>query len=99
MLQLHSIRTNVEGTDYTLEYTMTKNPSTYELKEICEYGIVCILTGQEGKMHDREEIRCITPDYVKAEKITQCLVKNQVFPVHLKEIVSELLECQLEHTA
>lgn len=99
MLQLYRISTNVEETEYTLEYVMTKNSGTYEWEQNEEYGVICTLFGQEGQLRDREEIKRVTPDYGKMEEILKCLVKNQVFPVHVKEIVSDLLEMQLERSA
>ena len=44
----------------------------------------------------REEIQCITPEYSDICRMVEILERNQVFPVHLKEIVCELIELRLE---
>ncbi|MBO5353835.1 MAG: hypothetical protein J6J42_10895 [Lachnospiraceae bacterium] len=92
MLRMHSTQTLVEGTSYTVEYTITKNASDYELEEICEYGISCSLYGENQEIVSSEEIKCITPNFARINEMVHILKRNQVFPVHLKEIVCELLE-------
>lgn len=92
MLRMHSTKTVVEGTGYTVEYTITKNASEYELESISEYGISCILYGESQEIVSSEEIKCVTPNFTKVNEMVQILKRNQVFPVHLKEIVCELLE-------
>ncbi len=92
MLRMHSTKTLVEGTSYTVEYTITKNASGYELEELFEYGISCILYGESQEIVSSEEIKCITPSVARVNEMVRTLKRNQVFPVHLKEIVCELLE-------
>ena len=98
MLQIRTTNTEVEGTDYIVEYTILKKLSNYTPGEFFEYGIRCVLYGAGKKMVSMEEVPCITPDFSKIEEMERILSRNQVFPVHLKEIISELIEMQLERT-
>ena len=96
MLLISTDTTKVAGTDYIVEYTILKKLSNYTPGDFFEYGIRCVLYGKEKKVVSMEEIHCITPDFLKILEIEEILRRNQVFPVHLKEIVSDLIEIQLE---
>ena len=78
---------------YLLCYAIKRNSSPVCPDEILyEYGIECTLTEEKsGEILSLERINCISPDYDKVFKITQILKKFEVFPAHLKDIVSDLL--------
>lgn len=95
MLLLHSTKTAVDGTDYIVEYTILKKLSDYPEKNIFEYGIRCVLFRGEGNVVSMEEIQCITPEYADICRMVEILERNQVFPVHLKETVCDLIEARL----
>ena len=96
MLLMHSTKTAVNGTDYIVEYTILKKLSDYTEGNIFEYGIRCTLYEGGERVISREEIQCITPEYPDICRMVEILERNQVFPVHLKEIVCELIELRLE---
>ncbi len=94
MVTLGKTSTLVEGTGYKLEYEITQNFSLYEPLDIEEYGMRCMLYGESEEMLDMEEIKCITPNFRKIRELFRLITGYQVFPVHLKEVVSDLLEVQ-----
>ena len=66
--------------------------SEYDLTPMFEYGITCVLYGGENEIVSSEEIKCITPNFSKVNELVAILKRNQVFPVHLKEVICDLLE-------
>lgn len=90
MLLRDSINTEVTGTGYMIEYTIIQDTGEEEPGELPEYGICCALF-KENETVSSEEIKCITPDYKKVQDMIQKLVRNQVFPVHLRDVIEDLL--------
>ena len=90
-----STSTMVDGTGYTLEYTVTENQEEEEPGGITEYGIRCVLLDGESTVSE-EEIRGISPNYEFVCKMLHKLIGNQVFPVHIKDIISDLLVAEYE---
>lgn len=77
---------------YLICYAIKKNINPVFSDDILyEYGIECTLTEKSGEVLSFERIDCISPDYDKVFKLTQILKKFEVFPAHLKDIVSDLL--------
>ncbi len=79
---------------YVITYTITENMNLDSSEQaLLEYGIECSLSHiQEGPISS-DSIRCISPDYETVFQIAQILRNHQVFPVHLHEIVSDLINC------
>ncbi|MGN0506285.1 MAG: DUF6514 family protein [Lachnospiraceae bacterium] len=77
---------------YSIAYTITQDTCNYGDSTLLEYGINCILFGKGRKRVSSEEVRCITPDFTKISEIVRILKKHKVFPIHLREIICDLLE-------
>lgn len=79
--------------EYFLTYTITRNRN-FRLEEemVYEYGMECFLQ-KGGEQIAFESIDCISPDYEKVFYLVQTLKRFQVFPVHVKEVLGELMEC------
>ena len=91
MLLLDSTE-NCTAAGYSVAYTITQDTCKYGESTLLEYGISCILFGKDHKRISSEEVRCITPDFIKITEIVRILKKHKVFPVHLREIICDLLE-------
>ena len=85
----------VDGTGYTLEYAVTESRGEEEPGGIEEYGIRCVLFA-EGKSVSEEEIRHISSDYGLMCRLLEKLIKNQVFPVHVKDVIEDVLFVEYE---
>lgn len=78
--------------EYIVTYAITRNQNVcYGEELLCEFGIECFLH-KSGRQVSFENIDCISPDYEKVFGMVQTLKRFQVFPVHLKEVICELLE-------
>ena len=86
-LMIHAV-----NEQYILYYTVSKHLNTdYEDAELYEYGIRCALCDLRGGLMDEEDIRCVSPDFNLVRRLTNILAKYQVYPVHLLEILDDLL--------
>ena len=91
MLLLDSTE-SCKAAGYSISYTITQDTCNYGDSTLLEYGINCILFGKDRKRISSEEVRCITPDITKIDQLVQVLKRNKVFPVHMREIICDLLE-------
>jgi len=77
---------------HILTYSITLNRNTtYEESELYEYGIHCTLSSLRGHILEEEHIPCISSNISLVRNISHILARNTVYPVHLYEIVDELL--------
>ena len=77
---------------HILTYSMTLNRNTaYEEAELYEYGIRCTVSNLRGHVLEEEHIPCISSNITMVHNLSHLLAKNTVYPVHLYEIVSDLL--------
>lgn len=101
MLLMHNANTKEGGAEYAVEYIITKKRREREHTEerenngVTEYGIRCNLY-ESDKLVDSEEVNGITTEEYRIDKFLQILVKNQVFPVHLKDVIEDLLVMEFE---
>ena len=95
MVTTSCVSTKVDGTDYTIEYDMTQNGEEDDSENPAEYGIRCRLYEREVTV-DSKEVKGVTSERWLATKIFQLLEKNQVFPIHLKDIIEDLLVLEYE---
>lgn len=89
MLSMECVCTKVDGTGYTIEYVITQEEKGGNEND-AEYGICCKLYEAEDTVAV-EEVKGITSERSLITKILFILEKNQVFPVHLREIIEDLL--------
>lgn len=79
---------------YIITYTITENMNLDSNEQtLLEYGIECSLSHIQEEPISSDSIRCISPDYETVFQIVQILRNHQVFPVHLHEIVIDLINC------
>ena len=84
--------TEVLETQNRLIYSIKKNRNrAYSDGILYEYGIKCSLCNMQGERLMSENVSCISADLRKVRGIAQILVRNQVYPVHLREILDELV--------
>ena len=95
MLVNSSTSTVVDGTGYTLAYTVTESQGEEEPGGRKEYGIRCVLFTGEAAIAE-EEVRHISPNYEMVCRIKEKLINNQVFPVHIRDIIEDLLIIEQE---
>ena len=77
---------------HILYYTVSKHLNTaFEDDELYEYGIRCALCDLRGGLVDEEDILCVSPDFNLVRRLTNILAKYQVYPVHLLEILDDLM--------
>ena len=59
----------------------------------CSYGIRCCLEGMQTSVseHSYTEIHHISSHEEKVEDLIRFLAKKQVLPVHIKDMISDLL--------
>ena len=77
---------------HILTYSITLNHNTaYEDAELYEYGIHCTLSNLCGHILEEEHIPCISSNLSLVRNISHVLANHTVYPVHLYEIVEELL--------
>ena len=77
---------------HILYYSISKHRNTaYEDSELYEYGIKCVLCDLRGNHINTEKVSCISSDFRLVHRIAQVLANFQVYPVHLLEILDDLL--------
>ena len=77
---------------HILYYTVSKHRNTaYEESELYEYGIKCALCDLRGRLINSEQVHCISSNFTLVHQLTRVLAKHQVYPVHLMEILDDLL--------
>ena len=93
MLLTSSINTEVAGTDYRIQYTITKGGKKEAEQE--EFGVRCELF-DAGISVSLEEVTGITTDEKRIHGLLQKLRKYQVFPAHIKDVTEDFLLMELE---
>ena len=76
-----------------LNYYIVKESKFYEeldLEMDC-YGIEIEKVEDDGEKYERSEIKDISCVEEKVLRLAELLKRNQVFPVHLKEIVEDFI--------
>ncbi len=74
---------------YNITYSMNPHFTEYEL---WEYGIECCLYNLKDELISSAHVSHISPELDKVNEMIRICVNQQVFPVHLTEIISDLLE-------
>jgi len=82
-----------EVENYMVRYFVTQYRK--EKSNITEYGIRCILY-EAGRITDISEVNAITTEQSRIEEFLQIIKRNQVFPVHLKDVIEDLLISEFE---
>ena len=86
-LMIHAV-----NEQHILYYTVSKHLNTaYEEAELYEYGIKCALCDLRGKLMDEENVACVSSNFNMVRQLTNILAKYQVYPVHLLEILDDLM--------
>ena len=86
-LMIHAV-----NEQHILYYTVSKHQNTaYEEAELYEYGIKCALCDLRGKLMDEEDVACVSSNFNLVRQLTNILAKYQVYPVHLLEILDDLM--------
>ena len=86
-LMIHAV-----NEQHILYYTVSKHLNTaYEEGELYEYGIKCALCDKRGGLMDAEDVRCVSANFNLVHQLTKVLAKYQVYPVHLLEILDDLM--------
>lgn len=81
---------------HVLTYSISRNRNTaFEDAILYEYGIKISLYDLKGKFLYSENARCVSPDFNKVYNILCILAKNKVYPVHLFEVLDDLLQCDV----
>lgn len=77
---------------HILTYSIARNKNTvYENEELYEYGIECTLVDLNGSVIHTEYAHCISSDFHYVYCLAGILARNKVYPVHLFEILDDLL--------
>ena len=77
---------------HILTYSIARNRNTaYENGELYEYGIECTLGDLNGNIFQSEHAHCVSADFHYVYNIASILAKNKVYPVHLFEILDDLI--------
>lgn len=86
-LMIHAV-----NEQHILYYTVSKHLNTsYEDAELYEYGIKCALCDLRGRLMDEEDVQCVSANFNLVRQLTNILAKYQVYPVHLMEILDDLM--------
>ena len=86
-LMIHAV-----NEQHILYYTVSKHRNTaYEEAELYEYGIKCALCDLRGRLMDEEDVACVSPNFNLVHQLTNILATHQVYPVHLLEILDDLM--------
>ena len=87
-----SLRMHAVNEQHILYYTVSKHQNTvYEEGELYEYGIRCALYDLRGRLMDVKDVACVTPDFKLVHQLVDILARNQVYPVHVLEILDDLM--------
>lgn len=89
------INTNGYVLIYNITYSM--NPC-YEEETVWEYGVECSLYDSTDALISSAHVSHISPDRDFVLRMIQILTSGEVFPVHLFDIVSDLLVTMNENT-
>ena len=86
-LMIHAV-----NEQHILYYTVSKHLNmAYEDAELYEYGIKCALCDKRGRLMDEEDVSCISSNFNFVRQLTNILARYQVYPVHLLEILDDLM--------
>jgi len=88
MLVHKEAKEEIRGTKYVMKYIITQE--TEAPGQTPEYGIRCELFN-DGEPVSEEEVKKITTEFTVLQRLFRKIVKNQVFPVHLRDVVENLL--------
>lgn len=95
MKKTASLMIHTVNEQHILYYTVSKKQNTaYEETELYEYGIRCALCDLSGRLMDEEEVPCISANLSLVHRLTSILAKYQVYPVHMLEILDDLLNLE-----
>lgn len=94
MLLVNGVCTKEGEANYVLKYSITQKAED-ETDGIEGYGIRCSLYESE-KLLDWKEVYGITTERYRIEKFLRILEKNQVFPVHIRDVIEDLLVMEFE---
>lgn len=75
--------------NYNLTYSVNSN---FEEFELWEYGIQCELLDCNNTIISVANINHITHNYERILVLIQKLVNNNVFPIHLHDVITDLLD-------
>ncbi len=75
--------------NYNLTYSVNSN---FEEFELWEYGIQCELLDCNNTIISVANINHITNNYERILVLIQKLVNNNVFPIHLHDVITDLLD-------
>jgi len=98
MLLAHSmgkVTALVPETAYRTEYEILQSTKERESNKEVEFGISCRLFKAEEQV-DFAVVNDISTQRTRVERFLHILEKNQVFPVHLKDVVEDLLILEFE---
>ncbi|MBE5961112.1 MAG: hypothetical protein E7256_06940 [Lachnospiraceae bacterium] len=77
---------------YWLTYKLVHSINPYfEEYELLEYGIECRLFNSEGQFISDSTVAHISPDQRFVVGLLHTIALNKVFPVHLLDVVEDLL--------
>ncbi len=77
---------------HILYYTVSKHLNkAYEETELYEYGIKCALCDKRGRLMDEQDVACVSSNFNLVRQLTNILAKHQVYPVHLLEVLDDLM--------
>ena len=83
--------------EYTVVYHITKNVNTIEPNLLLfEYGVHCAAYHLDGTLSSEDEVKCVSPNLFKVQALVNILACYHVFPLHLRDIISDLLDTLTE---
>lgn len=78
--------------EYELLYSLTHSINNeFEDFELWEYGIHCVLYNKNKDIISTSEVKHISSDRAFVLGFIQKIVINKVFPVHLLDVISDML--------
>ena len=84
---------SVKEGSYQINYNLTYSVnSNFEEIELWEYGIQCELLDCNNTIISVANINHITNNYERILVLIQKLVNNNVFPIHLHDVITDLLD-------
>lgn len=88
-----SLITHAVNEQHILYYSVSKHRNmAYEEAELYEYGIKCVLCDRRGKRMDEKNVQCVSSNFNLVRQLTHILANYQVYPVHLLEILDDLMQ-------
>ncbi|WP_066713182.1 DUF6514 family protein [Clostridium sp. Marseille-P299] len=83
----------VSEEEYEINYNLTYSVNdVYEEFELWEYGIQCELLDRNKQIVSTAEVKHISSNCNYVLGFIQKITDNKVFPIHLVDVVSDLLE-------